>query len=221
MDIWRGYSVYTSGYQSVDRLSDIDEFEEGLRAGVRRQEKEKAGEVRRQRSEEAESGNDDAEEDEEDEEDDDAEEVEEDEEDVEDEEDEDSTPHILSSKSQSPVSRGKDGDSAGHAQIEQIDSANFNQEIESLSTSTEGMAGQIGFRSDKSYFSEFSVEEGEELLPEDHITDKQSIENKLDEQSLQRKSDTNFDVSQGKESQETKAFFGISLGRENVRIFLS
>ena len=54
MDIWRGYSVYTSGYQSVDRLSDIDEFEEGLRAGVRRQEKEKAGEVRRQRSEEAE-----------------------------------------------------------------------------------------------------------------------------------------------------------------------
>ena len=214
MDIWRGYSVYTSGYQSVDRLSDIDEFEEGLRAGVRRQEKEKAGEVRRQRSEEAESGNDDAEED-------DAEEVEEDEEDVEDEEDEDSTPHILSSKSQSPVSRGKDGDSAGHAQIEQIDSANFNQEIESLSTSTEGMAGQIGFRSDKSCFSEFSVEEGEELLPEDHTTDKQSIENKLDEQSLQRKSDTNSDVSQGKESQETKAFFGISLGRENVRIFLS
>ena len=215
MDIWRGYSVYTSGYQSVDRLSDIDEFEEGLRAGVRRQEKEKAGEVRRQRSEEAESGNDDAEEGEEDEED------VEDEEYVEDEEDEDSTPHILSSKSQSPVSRGKDGDSAGHAQIEQIDSANFNQEIESLSTSTEGMAGQIGFRSDKSCFSEFSVEEGEELLPEDHITDKQSIENKLDEQSLQRKSDTNSDVSQGKESQETKAFFGISLGRENVRIFLS
>ena len=195
MDIWRGYSVYTSGYQSVDRLSDIDEFEEGLRAGVRRQEKEKVGEVRRQRSEEAESGNDDAEEDEDN------------------EEDEDSTPHILSSKSQSPVSRGKDEDSAGHAQIEQIDSANFNQEIESLSTSTEGMAEQIGFRSDKSCFSEFSVEEGEKLLPEDHITDKQSIENKLDEQSLQRKSDTNFDVSQGKESQETKAFFGISLGR--------
>jgi len=27
-EYWRGYSVYTSGYHSVDRLSDIDEFEE-------------------------------------------------------------------------------------------------------------------------------------------------------------------------------------------------
>ena len=28
---WRTYSAYTSGYQSVDRLSDIDEFEESFR----------------------------------------------------------------------------------------------------------------------------------------------------------------------------------------------
>ena len=28
---WRGYSAFTSGYQSVDRLSDIDEFEESFR----------------------------------------------------------------------------------------------------------------------------------------------------------------------------------------------
>jgi hypothetical protein len=27
----RTYSAYTSGYQSVDRLSDIDEFEENFR----------------------------------------------------------------------------------------------------------------------------------------------------------------------------------------------
>jgi hypothetical protein len=30
-DFWRTYSAYTSGYQSVDRLSDIDEFEESFR----------------------------------------------------------------------------------------------------------------------------------------------------------------------------------------------
>jgi len=30
-EYWRGYSVFTSGYQSVDRLSDIDEFEESFK----------------------------------------------------------------------------------------------------------------------------------------------------------------------------------------------
>ena len=30
-EAWRGYSVFTSGYQSVDRLSDIDEFEESFK----------------------------------------------------------------------------------------------------------------------------------------------------------------------------------------------
>ena len=30
-EFWRTYSAYTSGYQSVDRLSDIDEFEESFR----------------------------------------------------------------------------------------------------------------------------------------------------------------------------------------------
>jgi hypothetical protein len=30
-EYWRGYSAFTSGYQSVDRLSDIDEFEESFR----------------------------------------------------------------------------------------------------------------------------------------------------------------------------------------------
>lgn len=30
-DFWRTYSAYTSGYQSVDRLSDIDEFEESFK----------------------------------------------------------------------------------------------------------------------------------------------------------------------------------------------
>jgi len=30
-DFWRSYSAYTSGYQSVDHLSDIDEFEESFR----------------------------------------------------------------------------------------------------------------------------------------------------------------------------------------------
>ena len=30
-EFWRSYSAYTSGYQSVDRLSDIDEFEESFR----------------------------------------------------------------------------------------------------------------------------------------------------------------------------------------------
>ena len=30
-DFWRTYSAYTSGYQSVDHLSDIDEFEENFK----------------------------------------------------------------------------------------------------------------------------------------------------------------------------------------------
>ena len=30
-DFWRSYSAYTSGYQSVDHLSDIDEFEESFK----------------------------------------------------------------------------------------------------------------------------------------------------------------------------------------------
>ena len=30
-EFWRTYSAFTSGYQSVDRLSDIDEFEESFR----------------------------------------------------------------------------------------------------------------------------------------------------------------------------------------------
>ena len=30
-NLWRSYSAYTSGYQSVDHLSDIDEFEESFK----------------------------------------------------------------------------------------------------------------------------------------------------------------------------------------------
>ena len=30
-NIWKSYSAYTSGYQSVDHLSDIDEFEENFK----------------------------------------------------------------------------------------------------------------------------------------------------------------------------------------------
>ena len=30
-NFWRSYSAYTSGYQSVDHLSDIDEFEENFK----------------------------------------------------------------------------------------------------------------------------------------------------------------------------------------------
>ena len=30
-EFWRSYSAYTSGYQSVDHLSDIDEFEENFK----------------------------------------------------------------------------------------------------------------------------------------------------------------------------------------------
>ena len=33
-EFWRTYSAYTSGYQSVDRLSDIDEFEESFRSVI-------------------------------------------------------------------------------------------------------------------------------------------------------------------------------------------
>ena len=30
-NVWKSYSAYTSGYQSVDHLSDIDEFEENFK----------------------------------------------------------------------------------------------------------------------------------------------------------------------------------------------
>ena len=191
----------------MDRLSDIDEFEEVFKAGI----KEK-------RSEGEESGQFDVADilteivdnifDEDDEEDTEA--------------DDDSTPHILSL---SPVSRGKEEEVVGHdAQFNPMDSEdlendgvrhkNFNQEIENLSPSAEQMAKQIGLQSDKSNFSI----EGEELLSEENLTDKQSTENRLDEQSLQqRKSDRNLDVSQERDYHENKTFFGISLGRRILK----
>ena len=130
--------------------------------------------------------------------------------------DDDSTPHVLS---QSPVSGGKEEEVVGRnalldSENDGVRHENFNQEIENLSTSAEQMAEQIGLQSDKSNFSEFSIE-GEELLSENNITDKQSTENRLDEQSLQqRKSDRNLDVSQERDYQENKTFFGISIGRK-------
>ena len=191
----------------MDRLSDIDEFEEVFKAGVNK------------RSESVESeqldlsdilteivdnifdeddGDDDT------------------------EADGDSTPQILS---QSPLSIGKEEEVDGRdAQFNPMDSENdgvrqenFNQEIENLSPSADQMAEQIGLQSDKNNFSEFSIE-GEKLLSEDKITDKRSTENRLDEQSLQqRKSDRNLDVSQERDYQENKTFFGISLGRRILK----
>ena len=192
----------------MDRLSDIDEFEEVFKAGVNK------------RSESVESeqldlsdilteivdnifdeddGDDDT------------------------EADGDSTPQILS---QSPLSVGKQEEVDGRdAQFNPMDSENdgvrqenFNQEIENLSPSADQTAEQIGLQSDKNNFSEFSIE-GEKLLSEDKITDKRSTENRLDEQSLQqRKSDRNLDVSQERDYQENKTFFGISCGRNIFEI---
>ena len=194
----------------MDRLSDIDEFEEVFKAGVNK------------RSESVESeqldlsdilteivdnifdeddGDDDT------------------------EADGDSTPQILS---QSPLPVGKQEEVDGRdAQFNPMDSENdgvrqenFNQEIENLSPSADQTAEQIGLQSDKNNFSEFSIE-GEKLLSEDKITDKRSTENRLDEQSLQqRKSDRNLDVSQERDYQENKTFFGISCGRNIFEICL-
>ena len=114
--MWRGYSVYTSGYHSVDRLSDIDEFEESLKMGSSNQPAtpiRSSGPPTLQDSidnlsldtgdllGEDYSVDDDVEEEEEVVEDVDGV--------VEEEEDEDSTPHIMSetSKTQSPISTGK------------------------------------------------------------------------------------------------------------------
>ena len=194
----------------MDRLSDIDEFEEVIKAGVK------------ERSESVDSGQLDLtdilteivdnifDEDYDDDT----------------EPDDDSTPHI---RSQSSVSGGREEEVVGlDAQFNLLDSENdgirqgdFNQEIENLSPSAEKTAEQIGLQSDKSNFSEFSIE-GQKLLSEDNITDKQSTESRLDEQSLQqRKSDRNLDVSQERDYQENKTFFGISLGRlvETFKIF--
>lgn len=193
----------------MDRLSDIDEFEEVFKAGVNK------------RSESVESEQLDLSDilteivdnifDEDDDDDDDT------------EADGDSTPQILS---QSPLSRGKEEEVDGRdTQFNPLDSENdgvrqenFNQEIENLSPSAEQMAEQIGLQSDKNNFSEFSIE-GEKLLSEEKITDKRSTQNRLDEQSLQqRKSDRNLDVSQERDYQENKTFFGISLGRNIFEI---
>ena len=194
----------------MDRLSDIDEFEEVFKAGVNK------------RGESVESEQLDLSDilteivdnifDEDDDDDD-------------TEADGDSTPQILS---QSPLlSGGKEEEVDGRdAQFNPLDSENdgvrqenFNQEIENLSPSADQTAEQIGLQSDKNNFSEFSIE-GEKLLSEDKITDKRSTENRLDEQSLQqRKSDRNLDVSQERDYQENKTFFGISLGRNIFEIF--
>ena len=227
--------MFTSGYHSVDRLSDIDEFEEtykvveeqGCFAFVRSgsQSRQPATPIRT-----ATLGSS-------------ADSIDnisvdtgdilcdDDSGDEENEVDEDSTPHIMSetSKTQSPISAGKDEErlSAEHQVVDDVEpdssqedddddamKENFNQ-AKRETTISEEMALEIELESDKTNFAEDRIELYEELLQADEITAKQLEDNKISEGSFQHTTDLdeNCEDSREGDQSETKTDFGISLGK--------
>ena len=222
--MWRAHSVYTSGYHSVDRLSDIDEFEESFKMGTSNQPGtpiRSSGPASLQDStdnlsldtgdllgEDYSVGDD--------------EEVEE----VEDvdgvvEEDEDSTPHIMSetSKTQSPISTGKVSlerqleEPLCSSQEEDEVIEHFNQGERGKSLAEE-LALQIELESDKGRLQgEGGGGEGNLLQPEE-INAKQFWDNKISQQTFQHhvKADLSGEDTSPARSLQTKTDFGIVSG---------
>ena len=219
--MWRGYSVYTSGYHSVDRLSDIDEFEESFKKGASNQPatpRRSSGPPSLQDSidnlsldtgellGEDYSVDDDVEE----------EEVVEEDVDgvVEEEEDEDSTPHIMSetSKTQSPISTGK---VSLERQLEEPLCSSQEEDEEVMEDFNQGEGGkslaeelslQIELESDKSGLQGEGGGAGLEgnLLQPEEITGAQFWDNKI--------SQSGEDTSPAR-SLQTKTDFGIVSGK--------
>ena len=217
-EVWRGSSVYTSGYHSVDRLSDIDEFEESCKVGTSRPRRSSlpgslatdtgdklCDEISADEEAEAEDIDGVLEEEE--------------------EEDDDSTPHIMSetSKTQSPISTGKVSEKSNEKQIEEpLYSSqeedeiieNFNQG-ETGTSLAEELALQIELESDKSRSNGEGAEVEGNLLQSDEINAKQFWDNKISQQTFQHniKAELNGEEHGPAASLETKTDFGIVLGK--------
>ena len=210
--MWRSYSVYTSGYHSVDRLSDIDEFEESVKIGSSNLPgtplQDSFGNLSLDTSELLGVTVGDY-----------VEEVE----DIEGvfEEDEDSTPHIMSetSKTQSPISTIEKvsldrqlGEPFGQEEDEVIQ--RFNQGVRGNSLAEE-LALQIELiESDKSILQgESGGVKGNLLQPEEKNA-KQFWDNKISQQTLEHHVKPNLrgeDTSLAR-SIQAKADFGIVSG---------
>ena len=221
-EVWRGYSVYTSGYHSVDRLSDIDEFEESFKMGPSNQ---PGTPIRSSGPASLLDSTDDLSLDT-------GEPLGEEysldmgEEEVENvdgvvEEDEDSTPHIMSetSKTQSPVSTGKisleqqleEPLSSSQEEDEVIEHFNQGERGKSLA---EELALQIELESDKGRLQgEGGGGEGN-LLQQEEINAKQFWDNKICQQTLQHpvKADLSGEDTSPARSLQTKTDFGIVSG---------
>ena len=222
--MWRAHSVYTSGYHSVDRLSDIDEFEESFKMGTSNQPGtplRSSGPASLHDSadnlsldtgdllgEDYSVGDD--------------EEVEE----VEDvdgvvEEDEDSTPHIMSetSKTQSPISTGKVSlerqleEPLCSSQEEDEVIEHFNQGERGKSLAEE-LALQIELESDKGRLQGEGGGGEENLLQEEEINASQFWDNKISQQTSQHpvKADLSGEDTSPARSLQTKTDFGIVSG---------
>ena len=217
-EVWRGYSVYTSGYHSVDRLSDIDEFEESLKMGTSNQPATSLQDSVDNLSLDTGdlldySVDDDVEEEEE----------------VEDvdgvmEEDEDSTPHIMSetSKTQSPISTGKvslerqleEPVCSSPEEDEVIEDFNRGEKGKSLA---EELALEIELESDKSRLQGEgggAEVEGNILEPEE-MTGEQFWDQKRSQQTSEHqvKADLSAEDTSPARSLRTKTDFGIVSGK--------
>ena len=199
--MWRGYSVYTSGYHSVDRLSDIDEFEESLKMGTSNQPGTSLQDSVDNLSLETGdlldySVDDDVEEEEEVEDVDGA---------MEEEEDEDSTPHIMSETSlerqlEEPLCSSPEED-------EVMEDFNRGEKGKSLA---EELALEIELESDKSRLQG----EGGGAGPEE-INAEQFLDNKISQQTVQHhlKADLSGEDTSPARSLQTKTDFGIVSGK--------
>ena len=224
--MWRGYSVYTSGYHSVDRLSDIDEFEESFKMGTNNHPAtpiRSSGTASLQDSvdnlsldtgdllgEDYSVGDD----------------VEEEVEDVdgvvEEEEDEDSTPHIMSetSKTQSPISTEKVSlerqleEPLEEEEDEVIEDFNQGERGKSLA---EELALQIELESDKSRLQGEGGGAGVEgnLLEPEELAGSQFWSDKISQQTSQHqlKADLSGEDTSPARSLQTKTDFGIVSGK--------
>ena len=206
--MWRGYSVYTSGYHSVDRLSDIDEFEESLKMGTSNQPATSLQDSVDNLSLETGdlldySVDDDVEEEEEVEDVDGA---------MEEEEDEDSTPHIMSETSlerqlEEPVCSSPEED-------EVIEDFNRGEKGKSLA---EELALEIELESDKSRLQGEGggAGAGGNLVQPEEINAEQLPDNKISQLTVQHhlKADLSGEDTSPARSLQTKTDFGIVSGK--------
>ena len=204
-EVWRGYSVYTSGYHSVDRLSDIDEFEESYKQ-TNTSQSSTPGDIH-------------------------CEDYPAEEEEYVDEvvevveEDDDSTPHIISetSKTDSPISTGKISEKSNERQIEEeLYSSQeeedemiemFNQRETGGTSLADELALQIELESDKSRLQGEGAGVEGNLLQSEETNGGQTWDNKISEKTLQHSAGAELSCLSPVRSIQNKTDFGIVQGK--------